>query len=244
METERRSDRTEQLARVIFAGALTSLLIGCAMQGNNPPSPHHAHHPPHDHKFDDPDEWAARWNDPNRDIWQRPEEVIDIMEIRTGMTVADIGTGTGYFVPHLSEAVGDSGRVLALDISIKMIEYVKETNPSTKNLTNVQARVVLPDNPHLPGAGVDRILIVNTWHHIRDRIAYARTLSQSLKTDGRVIIVDYNLDAAEGPPQSLRMSPQQIVSELQAAGLAVQIVQESLPRHYVVVGRHNAHIAP
>ncbi|MBI4612655.1 MAG: class I SAM-dependent methyltransferase [Planctomycetes bacterium] len=194
----------------------------------------HGHGGPLGHRFEDAEEWAPRWNDPARDEWQKPEHLVELLEIRPGMTVADLGTGTGYFLPHLSRAVGETGTVLALDIEADMIRYVKEL-AAKGGLANVQARVVPFDDPEIPEGEVDRVLVVNTWHHIPDREAYSKKLARSLAPGGSVAVVDFTLESEHGPPKSERIDPERVAGELRAAGLAVRVVQESLPDQYVVV---------
>lgn len=202
-------------------------------------SRHQQHEEHHDrvHEFEDAAAWAERFNDPERDAWQKPAQVIELMGIQPGMTVADIGTGTGYFLPHLAGAVGETGTVLALDVSDEMIAWVRtEMLPDIPG-DNVQARVVAPDDPALPDASVDRILIVNTWHHIADRPGYAAGLLHDLKPGGSVTIVDFTKEAEDGPPVEARLEPDKVVRELESGGLSAEIVVEELPRQYVVVGR-------
>ena len=76
----------------------------------------HGHHGAHHHRFDDPEKYAERWNDPERDTWQHPEEIVAALQLVEGGVVADIGAGTGYLVAHLSRAVGEDGEVVAIDV--------------------------------------------------------------------------------------------------------------------------------
>ncbi|MAE67429.1 MAG: methyltransferase type 11 [Phycisphaeraceae bacterium] len=220
----------------MLIGVAVLAAAGCAQRSGH--DHHHDHHHHMHHRFDDPEKWAARWNDPDRDAWQRPREVVGLLDIEPGMTVADLGTGTGYFLPHLSEAVGASGRVLALDVSKEMIDYIGSA-PATSGLHKVEGRVVASDDPGLADGSVDRILVVNTWHHIADRVPYTRRLARALAPGGAVVIVDFTLDAPEGPPQAMRLAPEQVMRELEAGGLRPELLKESLPRHYVVAGRGN-----
>src|SRR5438045_2967650 len=99
---------------------------GCAATPAPSPSPSaspsaspphdHSGHGPLVHRFENADEWAKRFDDPARDAWQKPQDVVTAMRIAPGMVVADIGAGTGYFEPYLSRAVGPTGTVMALDI--------------------------------------------------------------------------------------------------------------------------------
>lgn len=188
------------------------------------------------HRFEDPEEWTRHLDDPERTAWQKPEEVVAMMGLYPGMVVADIGAGTGYFIPHLSRAVGETGRVLALDVEEEMVRYM-DTLVENEEIINVKPRAVPPDDPSLPPAGVDRVLIVNTWHHIADRVTYAGKIAEGLAPAGTVWIVDFTKESPMGPPPSERVSPETVVAELSAGGLAAESVPSDLPYQYVVVGR-------
>jgi predicted methyltransferase len=152
------------------------------------------------------------------------------------MTAVDLGAGTGYFLRYLSVAVGDEGRVLALDIEPATIDWLL-ARIEREELRNVQPAVVTPDDPALAAHSVDRILIVNTWHHISGRVDYAEKLVPPLRPGGLLLIVDFTMDSPEGPPPERRLTRNTVVAELEAAGFVVQILEESLPYHYVLVGR-------
>jgi ubiquinone/menaquinone biosynthesis C-methylase UbiE len=194
---------------------------------------HHSDH--QDKAFTDPEERADDWNSPERDAWQHPEAVVDAMAIESGMTVADVGTGTGYFVPYLSKAVGDQGTVIAVDIQQQMLDYVDQM-ASDRGLTNVDTLLAEETDTNLKPNAVDRILIVNTWHHIPDRPDYARHLKRRLTDDGSVWIVDYRIGAeGGGPPDKHRLKPQQVADELEAGGLTARIPDSpTLGRQYIV----------
>lgn len=185
--------------------------------------------------FSDVERYAKRFDGPDRDAWQKPKEVVDVIGLAAGHTVADVGAGTGYFLPYLSERVGASGRVLALDVEPNMVEYMKRRTTEA-GWTNVEARVVAMDTPGLPDASVDRILIVNTWHHIDDRVEYGKKLKQALKPGGILAIVDFTLESETGPPPSHRLSEADVSKELLAAGFHTGVVEETLPDQYVVLG--------
>lgn len=189
----------------------------------------------HGHVFKNPEERAKSWNSPERDAWQKPAEVVGIMAIEPGMTVADIGTGTGYFIPHLSNAVGPTGQVWGLDVSQEMVDYVAQTSRE-QGLNNVIAKKVFMGGPGFDAGSVDRYLVVNTWHHISQREIYAQKLYDSLKPGGKVVVVEYTTTFPEGPPKEMRLAPLVVESELAAGGFETELVQESLPRQYIVVG--------
>lgn len=184
--------------------------------------------------FADPDKAAAKWNSPERDAWQHPEEIVAALDLRAGATVADIGAGTGYMVGHLSKAAGENGTVIAIDAEDAMIEYLSNRIETLRPATVIPQKVS-PDDPNLPNESVDAILILDTWHHIGGRLDYAKKLHAALKPRGRLVIVDSETEAAIGPPKDMRVAPEQVERELVAAGFRVEVVGESMPRHYMIV---------
>ncbi len=191
--------------------------------------------PDRHHAFVDPAGRAKTWNDPDRDEWQHPEEIVEALALGPGATVADIGAGTGYMVAHLSKAVGEGGTVTAIDASAAMIGYLTERSDDL-GPARVVPREVGPDDPELPPAGVDGVLTLDTWHHVGGREAYARKVYEGLRRGGRFVVVDYEPDADVGPPGAMRLAPGQVMEQLGAAGFRVEVVPESMPRHYMVVG--------
>jgi SAM-dependent methyltransferase len=205
-----------------------------AIKDPYPPSRSSGHHGAgFHHPFKGAAEWAKVFDAPDRDAWQKPELVVASMGIAPGMTVADVGAGTGYFLPHLSRAVGEKGRVLALDIEADMVDHMT-ARATREKLGNVSARVVKPDDPGLPAASIDRVLIVDTWHHIDARPAYAAKLKAALRPGGTVTIVDFTLRSPHGPPKEHRLPPEEVVAELTQGGLRAEEVKTELPDQYVV----------
>ena len=128
------------------------------------------------------------WTDPGRESWQQPDKVVSELDIRPGERVADLGAGDGYFLPHLSAAVGPEGRVYAVDIEPEKVEAIREQYASEGS--NVVPVLGTPDDPKLPDAGVDLVFLVNTYHHIEDRPAYFRSLRKNLSPIGRVVVIE------------------------------------------------------
>jgi len=180
--------------------------------------------------------WLPRLEGEGRDERQRPDYVVGLLDIAPGMTVVDLGTGTGYFVSHLARAVGAGGRVLALDVDDELVDYVAG-RARDDGFSNVEARVIPFDDPELEPGSVDRVLIVNTWHHIEDREPYARKLAAALSANGAVYIVDFTMDSPYGPSKSHRLAQEVVETELAAGGLEVEALDEELESQYVVVGR-------
>jgi len=235
----------------IAGGMITTLgltlALGCGGGAREEPEPDHAaghpgaggehahdhHGQGHHHDFSDVERFAAIFDDPARDEWQRPQEVVSHLALTDGAVVADLGAGTGYFLPHLSPAVGAEGRVLALDVEEAMVAHMQERIAEAE-MANAEARVVPTDAPGLEPASVDRVLIVDTWHHIAEREAYSARLAEALRPGGFVLVVDFTMDSPHGPPASMRLTAEQVAAELEAGGLTTEIVQETLPYQYVV----------
>ena len=151
----------------------------------------------HHHSFSGAEHWAGVFDDPKRDAWQKPHEVIQALKLAPGATVADIGAGTGYFSARLSHML-PKGRVYAVDVEPDMVKYLAARAKKEK-LNNLTAVAGTPTDPRLPGK-VDLVLLVDVFHHIDDRPGYFRGLRASLKPGGRVAIIDFRLDSPEVQP--------------------------------------------
>ena len=189
-----------------------------------------------DHHFASPETFASTWNDPSRDAWQKPQEIVAALGLTEGDRVADLGAGTGYLIEFLRSAVGPSGQVLALDVEAAMVAYL-EPQRLQAGWANVQVRRSAHDDPTLSPGSVDAVVTLNTWHHVSERTALARQIGSGLTEGGRFVIVEFITEPTEGhgPPMEMRLSPDRVVAELEAAGFSATIIEESLPRHYIVV---------
>lgn len=188
----------------------------------------------HQHGFSDADRWAKVFDDPERDRWQKPHEVIMALKLAPDAKVADIGAGTGYFAARIAHMT-PNGRVYAVDLEPDMVKHLTERarREGLNNLVPVQAR---PDSAQLPEK-VDRILLVDTYHHIGDRIAYFQRLQDSLKPGGEVAIIDFTLESPIGPPKNTRVPARKVAEEMTLAGYA-QVAQHGfLPNQYFLVFR-------
>lgn len=187
----------------------------------------------HQHTFENPEEYAARWEGPERDAWQQPEGLVAALGIEPGMTVADLGTGTGYLLPWLSEAAGSEGVVLAIDLQPTMLEWV---NGRIQELgwTNVRTHQGEYDSPAVDADSLDRAVMLNVWHHIEHRDLYAAALLQSMKPGGTAFIVETRMDAPDGPPMHYRLPPEAVIEVLQAAGFEASLTDWQNDRQYMV----------
>jgi SAM-dependent methyltransferase len=184
------------------------------------------------HSFGNAETWAKEFDDPARDAWQKPDDVLDALQLARTAYVADIGAGTGYFSARIAKRVPD-GKVFAVDIEPDMLRYLRE-RAHRERLHALQAVQASADSPNLP-APVDVALIVDTYHHIDDRVAYFSRLKSMLRPGGRLAIVDFKTDAPEGPPPERRIPPEKVTVELEQAGYSLIAKRDFLPRQYFLV---------
>jgi len=187
-----------------------------------------------DHRFDDAEAYAARFDDPMRDAWQKPDEVIAVLAPKVGMAIADIGAGTGYFAVRLAKAPAKP-IVYAVDIEPAMVAHLK-ARAERERLPNVLPVLGRADSPELPEP-VDLVLVVDTYHHIADRPNYFEKLRESMKPDARLAIIDFRKDSPEGPPVEYRFEPEEISRELAIAGFELVATHPFLPRQHFLIYR-------
>jgi SAM-dependent methyltransferase len=186
----------------------------------------------HQQRFQDAERWARVFDDPRRDAWQKPDEVIRALALAPDALVADIGSGTGYFAVRLARVVA-TGHVYGADVEPDMVRYLAERGrrEGLANLTSVAAAF---DDTKLPQP-VNLALVVNTYHHIAERPAYFGRLRQSLRPGGRVAIIDFLPDAPEGPPRRARIPAAVVKEEMGRAGYDLATEHTFLPRQYFLV---------
>jgi SAM-dependent methyltransferase len=212
-----------------------SLLTALAFLLVVPAAPAPAQSPPsHEHRFTDADKWAHVFDDPARDAWQKPHEVIRALALAPDAAVADVGSGTGYFSVRLAHAV-PKGRVYGVDTEPDMVKYLAE-RAQREHLANVVAVAGKPDDAALP-AKVDLVLMVDVYHHIADREAYFGRLRDSLKPGARIAIIDFSETSKDGPPRSERISPTRVRAEMKRAGYSLAEEHRFLPNQYFLVFR-------
>jgi SAM-dependent methyltransferase len=195
----------------------------------------HAHDQPPtaDHRFEDPKYWSKVFDDPKRDEWQRPGELVRALAIAQNETIVDLGAGTGYMVPHLSRAV-PKGRVLAIDVEPGLLRHIDERVKKV-GLTNVTTRLATKSDPNLVEK-VDLVLLVDAYHHIGGRTAYFRRVAERLTPGGRVVIVDFRLGKLPvGPGDDHKLAPEVVTREMTAGGYRLCESWDKLPYQYVLI---------
>lgn len=182
-------------------------------------------------------QWLFR---PDRERWERPEELLDALRIPRGAVVADVGAGAGYFTVRLARRIGPDGQVYAVDIQPEMIKLLKQ-RLSEEKLTNVQAILSKPDDPLLPPQSVDLALMVDVYHEIQNPDRFMPKLLKALKPDGRLVLVEYRAEDRGVPirPEH-KMLLRQVKYEMDAFGLRLVELHEFLPWQHVLVFQRRA----
>lgn len=183
-------------------------------------------------RFDDAERWTRVFDDPARDAWQQPDQVIAALELAPDARVVDLGAGTGYFSMRLARAV-PRGRVFGVDVEADMVRHLRR-RAEQAGLTNFTAVQGQPEDPRI-AEPVDLILIVDTYHHIGGRIDYFKRLTGRLAPGGRVAVIDFTPDSPEGPPRRHRIAPEAVIAEFDAAGYRPAARHTFLPRQYFLI---------
>jgi precorrin-6B methylase 2 len=152
---------------------------------------------------------------------EKPEIVIAAMDLREGMTVAEIGAGTGFFTRRLARAVGPTGKVLAEEIQPQMLDLLKQ-NAAKEGIGNITTILGTETDPRLPPHGVDRLLLVDVYHEFQKPEPMLAKLRESLAPGGTVTLVEYRLEGDTAAHINIkhRMSVEQVLAEWNAAGLS------------------------
>jgi predicted methyltransferase len=175
---------------------------------------------------------------PDRDAWQKPEQIMDALGIAEGSKVADIGIGSGWFTIRLARRIGPNGLVYAEDVQRQMLEATRR-RISREGLKNVQTILGTETNPNLPPRTLDAILIVDTYPEVDDknRVTFLRNLAAALKPNGRIGVVNYKPgQGGPGPAENegVRVDSSAVEADARAAGLRV-LRRENLPFQYLMV---------
>ncbi len=173
--------------------------------------------------------------DPGRDIWQKPDEVLNALDVKRGQVVADIGAGSGYLTAKLSERVGEFGTIYAVDIQQEMIDYARKTLVD-RGLKNVVVVLGDMDDPKLPPEKMDTIILLSTYHEIAKPIEFMKKLKLALKRRGKLAILEFTDESPIGPPLKFRLPEGVVIDEMQQADfILLQKHTLLLPYQYFLV---------
>jgi ubiquinone/menaquinone biosynthesis C-methylase UbiE len=212
---------------------LTVLLTAPGVAGAQGPGPasRHALFPPTD---------LGMLESPDRDIWQKPDQIMDALGIADGSKVADIGAGGGYFTVRLSRRVGPNGVVWAEDVQPQMLEAIKRrvAKDVAKDIHNVTTVQGSSSDPMLPAGSVDAVLILETYQEIQqygNPLLFLQNVRKALRDGGRVGVVDYKREGAGPGPDGVRPDPETIIAAAEQAGLRLLKRETFLPFQFFLV---------
>jgi ubiquinone/menaquinone biosynthesis C-methylase UbiE len=182
------------------------------------------------HKFDP--EKLKKLDDPERLSLFDPEVVLKSFGLKPGMTVLDVGTGAGFYLPYLSKMVSDSGKVYAIDISPEAVEYAK-SKVSQLGLKNVEVLLSQENQIPLPDNTVDFTYMAFVFHELEDPVKFLKELERVSKLIGYLALIDWKKEERDkGPPPEEVYSEWEVGMILEEAGLRVGRVVEVGPYAY------------
>jgi len=173
---------------------------------------------------------------PDREAWQRPDQVMDALHVADSTVVVDLGAGGGWFTVRLARRVGPNGRVFAVDVQRLMIEAI-ERRVQREGYANVTALLGAYDDPRLPAdARTDAVLIVDAFHEMEDPVLLLRNVARTLQPHGRIGVIDYRQgEGGPGPLPEERVPQHVVIADAAAAGLKLIEEHTFLPYQYFLI---------
>jgi arsenite methyltransferase len=183
----------------------------------------------------DPKSYIGTLEDPKRDTYQKPHEVMTALNIKPGEVIADIGAGSGYFTFRLAHFVGDKGKVYAVDVSPDMIRHVNRRIRETMT-TNVVTILADNDDPLLLDRSVNRFFICDVWHHVENQTKYLSLMKKMLKPGGEIVMIDFHKkELPFGPPMQMKIAREDLIKQMETNGFRVSKEHTFLPHQYFLV---------
>ena len=173
---------------------------------------------------------ARTLTEPSRDARQKPKELVAALGIKPGMTVVDFGTGPGYMLPYLSEAVGKNGRVIGQDIFADFLDKARERAAALSNVGFVQGNA--KETKLSPGSA-DLVMALDVYHHLDYPAQTLAEVKRALKPNGRLAIVEYHKnDVAMGgrAKEHVRLSEDDAVKEIEGNGFRLVSKKDFIPQ--------------
>jgi ubiquinone/menaquinone biosynthesis C-methylase UbiE len=221
--------KRKQVMRRFYVWAFVLISVPLAAQDTTKPDRHAMHALHRDSKA-----YIAMLEDPKRDAYQKPHEVITALELNPGEVIADIGAGSGYFSFRLAQHLG-SGRVYAVDINPEMVLHMNRRIRDMA-MTNITTILAQPDDPLLADGSLDRIFICDVWHHIENQAQYLAKLKKMLRPGGQLVMIDFQKrELPVGPPLEMKIAREDLVRQLEEAGFRLAKEHTFLPYQYFLV---------
>ena len=180
---------------------------------------------------------AAGWLErPEREKEEAPTKLLKALDIKPGQVVADIGAGSGYHTFRMAPLVGDTGKILAVDIQQEMLDLIGAKAKKEK-VKNVEMILGTETDPKLPKAGVDLIILVDVYHEFSHPFEMAEKMVAALKPGGRIAFVEFRLEDAEVPIKLVhKMTERQVILEMaEFADVEHEKTIKTLPWQHIVL---------
>lgn len=184
---------------------------------------------------DDPKAYMKSLDDPKRDEYQKPHEVLTALNIKPGEVIADIGAGSGYFTFRLAHFVGDKGKVYAVDVSPDMVRHLNRRIRESKT-SNVVTVLADPDDPLLPDRSANRFFICDVWHHVENQAKYLSLMKKMLKPGGEIVMIDFHKkELPFGPPIQMKIAREDLIKQMESNGFKLTKEHTFLTYQYFLV---------
>jgi ubiquinone/menaquinone biosynthesis C-methylase UbiE len=186
-------------------------------------------------------QWTERFEHEGRAIYDKRYEILDALSLKPGLAVADIGAGSGLISRLIAQRVGNQGTVYAVDIAKNMVDYIATTSKE-QGLTNIKAVLGDPKSPKLPPASVDRICIIDAYHHFEYPAEMLAEIKKALRPDGTLVLIDFK--RVEGVSRDyilkmVRAGQGTFTDEFQNAGFElVERRDDMFPENYLLKFQH------
>jgi arsenite methyltransferase len=183
----------------------------------------------------DPKAYIGALEDPKRDAYQKPHEVLTALGLKSGEIIADIGAGSGYFTFRIAHHLGAKGKVFAVDVSPDMIRHINRRIRDLKT-TNVVSVLADPDDPLLTERSINRFFICNVWHHVENPTKYLSMMKKMLRPGGEIVMIDFHKkELPLGPPLEMKIAREDLIKQMETNGFRLTKEHTFLPYQYFLV---------
>ena len=221
-----------KLRRVLFTSCLLAGLWTVHAQNNPGVHPLTGRHIAGVCGFGGCETWLER---PEREQEENPDGALDALNLKPGMSVADVGAGTGYMSLKMAKRVGPTGKVYAEDVQPEMLQRVR-ANAQKAKVSNVETVQGSFTDPMLPKGQMDLVLLVDVYHEFSEPQKMLRGIRESLKPDGRLVLLEYRKEDPKIPiREEHKMTVAEVKTELEAEGFLLGPVIETLPRQHILI---------
>jgi len=219
----------------------TALLLGLGLPTISPVAAQQSINPGINQHYQDPDfeRWQSTFERSGREVYDRRHAIVAALELAPGMTIADVGAGTGLFTRLFAAQVGESGKVYAVDIAENFVANVVRT-AREQGLNNVAGIVNDQKSTRLPEQSVDWVFLSDTYHHFEYPDAMLASINNALRPGGRLAIIDFRKQAdrsSDWVMSHVRANRQQVIREMTAAGFELEREPDLLERNYFLIFR-------